>query len=325
MKILRLGDMHVKVSNLEESERLLKFVLDTALERKIDRLEILGDLYDTHSIIRLEVMEFWDRWLHILAKQSFNTVVLVGNHDISGNYSTTYSSLSPFRDLDIVVYEPEVTGPFGYLPYIHDRDEFIKEANNLANLGARFLVSHNTYEGSKYDNGMYAPDGVDPDLVDDRIHTLLSGHVHTEQEFGRVVYPGTARWSTQSDANKRKGLHLFTHDKSTGTILDREFISTEGVCVPIISIEYREGGESLPNFPDNGRINVHLVGSSDWIAKTKLELKGTCSITTKITDSKKSKERKSGRSLHEFLTNHYSIDSAKRTNLIVYMEKMQLV
>jgi predicted MPP superfamily phosphohydrolase len=324
MKILRLGDMHVKVSNLEESERLLKFVLDTALERKVDRLEILGDLFDTHSIIRLEVMEFWDRWLHMLAKQTFDTRVLVGNHDITGNFSSTYSALSTFRDLDIVVYEPEVTGPFGYLPYIHDNSEFVKEANNLANLGARFLVSHNTYQGSKYDNGMYAPDGVDPDLIDSRIHTLLSGHVHTAQDFGRVIYPGTARWASQSDANRAKGISLFTHAKHDGTILDREFISTAGVCVPLISIELREGGV-LPEFPDNGRVSVQLIGSSDWIARTKLELKGTCSITTKITDSKKSKERKSGRSLHEFLTNHYQAEPEKKVKLLKYMEGLYLV
>ena len=60
MKILRVGDPHVKPNNLKEfREALMRFALSEAIARKVDVLEILGDLFDTHSIVRLEVLEFW--------------------------------------------------------------------------------------------------------------------------------------------------------------------------------------------------------------------------------------------------------------------------
>lgn len=331
MKICRFGDPHCKIPNMEESHRLLRFVWQTCIDNEVDRLEIEGDLFDTMSVVRLEVLNFWQGWLETLSRETFQTIVLVGNHDISGDYGSNYSALSVFRHLEgdqpdwkktlRIISEPTVDGVFGYMPYIHDNNEFVKQANLLAEMGARSLVSHTTYKGSKYDNGMYAPDGIDPDLLDPRLINLISGHVHTEQKFGRVIYPGTARWLTASDANKRKGIWIYEHD-DTGAITSEEFISTESVCTPIISYELKEGGE-LPTFPKNAKVNVELIGSSDWIQKTKLELKGTCSITTKITDTKKSKARKSGKSLLEFLTHHYQTD--KRDRLIAYMREKNLV
>jgi hypothetical protein len=233
----------------------------------------------------------------------------------------TFRHLEKTSKLKIIA-EPTKIGPFAYMPYIHDNKEFISEANLLAEKGATFLVSHNTYEGSKYDNGMYAPDGVDSDLLHSGFVSLLSGHVHTKQTFGRVIYPGTARWASASDANKPKGISVFTHAEHDGSILSEEFVSTETVCVPIVRLEYREGFE-LPVFPERGKIQVELIGSSDWITKTKLELKGDISITTKITDSKKSRERKSGNSLFEFISHHYETD--RREKLINHMKELGFV
>jgi len=125
MKILRLGDPHVKVSNIKESEALMQFVLFTATERKVDRIEILGDQFDNHSILRLEVLEFWQRWLWNLSDRaySFDTYVLTGNHDISGDNTNNYSALQVFNDIEFVniVSSPVVVGAIGYAPYIHDR------------------------------------------------------------------------------------------------------------------------------------------------------------------------------------------------------------
>lgn len=306
MKILRVGDPHVKPSNIEESEKLMEFVLAQAHLRQVTKIELLGDLFDTMSIIRLEVLEFWRKWLWRLS-ESFQTIVIVGNHDQSGNVSSNQHALSTFVALNPdklwIIEHPALIDKIGYLPFIRDNDKFIEEANNLAGLGATFLVSHTEYAGSKYDNGMYAPHGVDPDKIDARLTTLLSGHVHTEQEFGRVIYPGTARWASASDANKRKGVWLYEHDAS-GAMKNKEFISTESVCVPIVSIEWREG-EPMPSLPANAKVSVELIGTSNWIAQQKTGLKGQVAIRTKITDSKKVESRKAGLNLEEYLRNSY--------------------
>lgn len=328
MKILRCGDPHVKHNNIKESEALMGFVLSKALELNIDKLEILGDLFDSHSIVRLEVLEFWGKYFKNISILPFKTVVLVGNHDITGDYSNRYSSLHPFLSLVNenfnIVHEPYKDGLCGYLPYIHDNSKFIEEANKLAQQGATVLVSHPNFEGAVYDNGIGILGGVDSNNIDSRFLHLIGGHIHSEIELGRVWYPGNPRWLTKSCANKRKGIWLCEHSDETGQILSKEFISTESVCTPIVSVKWHEGKEK-PEIPKDAKVDVELIGSSDWVTKTKKELVGSVSVSSKITDIKKSRERKSGRSLHEFLTTYYQADPNKKKKLLQYLGDLGLV
>jgi hypothetical protein len=323
-----VGDLHVKPSNLDESEALLGFILDKTLELKVDRLELEGDIADTHDVVRLRVIQFWDKWFKTLSKQKFKTVVLAGNHDMVGDYGSDYSFLHPFisnsnGNLRIVV-SPQTDGLYGYLPYIHDDNEFIEAANELANQGARVLVSHPNFIGATYDNGHPINNGVDPDLIDARYLHLIGGHIHTENEYGRVWYIGTPRWFTASCANKSKGIWLCTHDDVTGAMISKEFISTESVCTPILSLTWKEG-EDKPTIKPNTKTSLELVGSSEWVSKQKLEMKGLSSLSSKITDIKKSATRKSGKSLHEFLSSHYQTSPDKRKKLLDYMKVQELL
>lgn len=329
MKVLRIGDPHVKVSNLEESEKLLSFVLEQAKLHKVDQIEILGDLFHTHAILRLEVLESWNRWLWALSQEVF-TLVLVGNHDQSGNHFSDSHALSVFTALNpdklLIVDRPALINKIGYLPYIHDNAKFIAEANTLVGLGARAIVSHTTYQGSQYENGFYAPDGVDPVSINAPL--LISGHIHSRQRFKtstgqEVIYPGTARWDTSSDANQPKGLWLVEHD-TDGMIVKEEFLDTSKVCTPIIAITLTES-QDIPAWPAGARVSVELVGSSDWVAKTKTKLKGTCSIKTKITDTKKLESRKSGRSLEDYIKSVYVTSSVDPQKLFEYMRGIGLV
>ena len=328
MKTIRVGDMHVTPNNLKESDSLMKFVLSNALDLKTDRIEFLGDLFHTHAMVRLEVLDFWDKWLNELSDYSgkFDMIVLTGNHDIGGDYTNNYSALQVFNDIEFVniVSAPVAVGVVGYMPYIHDNAKFVEEANRLAEHGVKVLVSHTTYQGSKYDNGMYAPDGVDPDLLDPRLTHLISGHVHAEQSFGRVWYPGTARWLSKSCANRRKGIWIVEHDDATGAILSKEFISTENVCQKIVSVKWNEG-EDKPEIPENAKVDIELIGSSEWVLAQKKELKGTVSVSSKITDVKKSASRKAGKSLFEFLSSHYQVSPEKREKLLTYMRRLELL
>jgi hypothetical protein len=324
-KILRVGDPHVKPNNLKESETLLNFVLEKALFWKVDRLEILGDLADTHSVVRLEVLEFWGRWFKTLSQQQFKTIVLVGNHDLSGDYKNSYSALHPFLSLESnnfkIVHEPYLDGVYGYLPYIHDNDKFVEEANKLAEQGATVLVSHPNFKGAVYDNGSPITHGVDADTLSHNFLHLIGGHIHTELEMGRVWYTGNPRWLTKSCANKEKCIWLCAHDPN-GAIIYKEPIGTERVCTPIVSIKWSQGSDK-PEIPTNAKVDIELIGSSEWVTETKKSLVGSVSVSSKITDVKRSKERKSGKSLHEFLSKHYQSD--KREKLLNYLERLNLV
>ncbi len=304
MRFLRVGDPHAKPGNLEEMNRLMAFVLAEAQKHKVDRIEILGDLFHTHAIVRLEVLGFWTHWLSKLSDY-FEVVVLEGNHDKSGDVNSDISALSVFdlakkQNLKIIS-KPTLIGIYGYVPYIHDKTEFIEAVNGLCGQGARVIVCHQTFAGSKFENGMYAPDGLDPDLLPETLVQIISGHIHSEQEFGRVYYPGTARWDTQSDANRRKGIWIHVH-RQDGTIDTREFISTSDVCTPIHSLEWKEGQGNL-EIP-NGKVSVLLIGTTAWVNEQKSLLRGRASVSVKITDTVNS-VRKSGKSFQEFLSNSW--------------------
>lgn len=329
MKILRLGDPHTKIGNLEESENLLHFVLDQAIRRQVDRIEILGDLFHSHAVIRLEVLDFWTNWLGTLS-EVFETVVLVGNHDTNMNINENLNALSVFDKLKKknlkIVESTTVLKPFAYMAYERSNEKFVKNANYLADeFGATVLVCHQTLQGSRYENGFYAPDGVDSSLISPKYSKIISGHIHSKQEFGRVIYPGTAKWDTASDANLPKGITIFNHDDVTGEILNVEFLSTEEICTPIREYVWKEGEEE-PIISEKARNSVRLIGSSEWISKQKKKLNGKASISVKITDKAKVKERQYVNSMEQFILKYFTpVQGMDKEKILAYMKELNLV
>lgn len=324
MKVLRIGDPHVTVSNLEESGKLMQFALELAQQEKVDRIELLGDQTHTHAVVRVEVLEFWNHWLDVFSDH-FLTIVLVGNHDQVGDYASKAHALSVFHRLNKknlrIIDTPTVVLPLAYMPYVHHEDKFLAQANELAKEGVVALVCHQTFNGAKYDNGMFAPDGFDPDKLN--FANIISGHIHAKQKFGKVTYPGTARWASFSDANEEKGLWIAEHDDFNGSMVSERMIPTNHVCVPIVSVEWKEGAE-CPAIPDGSKVTVELIGSSDWISKQKIGLKGKVSIKTKITDSKKSVSRNAGKSLQDFIANTF-VSTMDKQALMNFMKEIGLV
>jgi DNA repair exonuclease SbcCD nuclease subunit len=325
MKVLRIGDPHAKIGNLAEMARLMIFVSEVAIEKDVDRIEILGDLFHNHAILRVEVLDFWVHFLESLSEIK-ETFIIEGNHDQPGDFNVNTSSLRIFNKLNnknlVIVDSPIVDGIFGYMPYYHDANKFIEESNSLALKGAKILVCHQTFSGSKYDNGMYAPDGIESDKLN--FNLIISGHIHKYQKFGNVIYPGTPKWDSISDANEKKGIWIFEHDDINGEIKSQEFLSTENVCTPILSFVYKETDSGPPDWPENAKVNIELVGTSNWISSTKEKFKGKCSITCKITDKKKNIVRKTGKSFEDFLNTVYT-SLVDKKELISYAKELGLV
>jgi hypothetical protein len=173
--------------------------------------------------------------------------------------------------------------------------------------------------GSKYESGIYAHDGIDSERIDKRITHILSGHIHTNQEFGRIEYPGTARWDSMSDANLSKGIWLYEHEAQTQNVVARTFISTESVCSPLLLLRYEEGGAE-PTIPSGARVTIELVGSSNWVAQEKLRYRGKVKIQTDITDTQKPINRKAGNSLEDFVKNIFDTKMDRDRLLTVFKE-----
>jgi predicted phosphodiesterase len=326
IKVLYVGDPHFKSSQKDEMEQLMIFVRDSAFEHNVDQIVILGDLNDTFGVLRTDNQVFWEKWLTELSAGRPKLYVLVGNHDKKnqGNDDDDENSLSVFNLIDNhnldIVESPIIDGPFAFVPYIHDKKRFVEECNALKVYGAKTLICHNEFDGGQYDNGFYIPNGVKPEELN--YDLVISGHIHTRSTIGKVRHPGSPRWMTASDANKEKGLWLVTHDSNTGAILHEEFLDTSHVCTPIYAYEYKEG-DNYPEIPEGSKASVQLIGSSEWISKEKAKLKGKASISCKITDKTKPKNRKTGNSLEYFVNQVFEpISGLKKEKMVDLMREL---
>lgn len=334
MKILRIGDPHVRPSNIEESFKVMEFACHLAGRHAVDRIEILGDLFHTHAIVRIEVLEFWKHWFDVLTEMRqadhIETVVLVGNHDMTGDHNSTSHAMSVFAPWSMspkIIDKPTVMGLYGYLPYQHSLERYTESVRELASAGAKTLVCHQTITGSQYENGFYAPDGIDPAYIP--FDLIFSGHIHKRQIITAgtktIIYPGTSRWESVSDANEEKGLWIYEHDDQTAKLLKSEFFSTAGICKPILSVTWEQERGEMPDLPnlEDIRLHIELIGTSDWIKEQKKKFLGRASIKAKITDSK-SASRKAGDNIAHFVENIFQT-SMDRKQLLEFMRGEDLV
>lgn len=323
MKILRIGDPHIKMSNLAEAERLFSFVEEQIDLLSPSRVEILGDLMHNHAVLRAEVVSFWYRWLKRL-KSKIEVIVLVGNHDMVGDFNSSTHGLVSFKEMEDdslrIIDEPTLVGIYGYMPYVHHKERFGEIAQDLFDRGARVLVCHQTFSGSVFENNFYAPDGINPDELP--FETVISGHIHKSQIIagGKVDYPGTPKWDTASDANEEKGIWVYKHDLTTGKVVSREMIPTNSVVTPIFSFVWKEGEEE-PIIPEGSRSALELIGTGDWVSKQRSRLKGKASISSKITDKKTSRLSVSSMGFAQFLSTKYS----NNIKLLEYAREVGLV
>jgi DNA repair exonuclease SbcCD nuclease subunit len=311
MKILRIGDPHVKISNLEESQKLMDWALSIALANDIKYVEFEGDQFHTHAVKRIEVEHFWKVNLEKISNNGIKSILLVGNHDrIGAKENSNLHAMELFSSLPnvTIVDSPiNLTFPNGmvisYVPYINDLNNFIKSANELYDQGSHeLLIAHQTFTGAKYENGFYSNESVDPELI--KHNQIISGHIHTSQAIGKCFYIGTPKWDTMSDANLNKGIWIHDHDE-TGKIIHSEFITSSSVAIPIYKLTINEG-DPEPELVKNARNYLEFHGSSVWINTMKKKYKGKANIKALPTDRKLIISNKDSLySLQDFLTNNF--------------------
>jgi hypothetical protein len=267
MKWLFVGDVHATVQELGDCEKLVDLILEkTDLETEV---VFLGDQYHTHATLRIEVVDFWNRALKRVKEKSQGVVLVVGNHDMPNDSSQrVHSLLANNTDGMHVVDSPFKRFGIGFLPYYHDRAQFVEEANNL---GSATIVCHQTFDGAKYENGFFAKDGVDLKLL--KAKHIISGHIHTPASFDRVTYVGAPRWRTASDANIERFLHLYKSGPA-GTLELVEKIPTGTHCRKILHATVYEDGtyEGRTDASEGDVLQVDIVGSKEFCDSKKLDL-----------------------------------------------------
>jgi DNA repair exonuclease SbcCD nuclease subunit len=285
MRYLFVGDPHATVDALPECRRLIDLIKSTAVQYEVDVVCLLGDLYHTHASMRVEVMEFW--------REAFDKIgswvyVLKGNHDMPNDGSKA-TSLNAHRGAPNVKLftEPELVehddgANILFCPYIADKQQFLDEVTGK---NVPFLICHQSFLGFRYENGTPIEDGVDFNSL--RFSKIISGHIHSPQEIGKVWYPGAPRWRIASDANTER--HIWVVDLHLdGTMTKVVGVPTSKDCSELICLEDRPENP-LPDdlvFHNYARVMIDIHGPQDWIEKRKSRYPLAHRVRTYRTDNK---------------------------------------
>jgi DNA repair exonuclease SbcCD nuclease subunit len=163
--------------------------------------------------------------------------------------------------LNIVSFDGK---PFGFMPFIRNNEQFTKLALAMYERGVRTIFCHGEFDGAKYENGFYAPHGVDLKAFPSDLY-FISGHIHAQQEFGNVWYPGTPRHLTRSDAGETKGIWFY--ETKTGR---REFVPTPvEVAEPFQEFTLTPESTLRPEqIPTSDRVFVDVRGPQEFVKAT---------------------------------------------------------
>lgn len=243
-RILYVGDPHVTPEELTDCRRLLDFIVRLARDEKVNEVCFLGDQHHTHAVLRLEVVGFWLEAFATLERElpGVDVVCVVGNHDMPGDSSSVLNAMMCYGGTKIIVIDrPTVRHGVLHMPYYADREAFVSDCNKFPSVGA--LVCHQTFDGSKYENGFPASDGVDPEALPQ--FDILSGHIHTQQTISlgrgrKVWYPGTPRWRIKSDENVPKAVWIVDRGEAGLVACARDF-DTSSCCRARLRFEIKQG------------------------------------------------------------------------------------
>lgn len=206
MRVLFIGDPHLKINRFDLAKSFLDWLNNLIAEQKPDLVVNLGDTFDTHAVLRSEVMcEFMAHVSKVLA-QDIPYVYLLGNHDMYKPNDSKYHAMLPFKGkIDNFHVVDEIQELFGmtFVPYQYNGANFPKQTLPI-------VVAHQTFLGADY-GPIRATEGVDANGISG-CDLIISGHIHTKSVLGSVLYVGSPFSQSAADVDQVKGITILDTD-----------------------------------------------------------------------------------------------------------------
>lgn len=207
MKVLFIGDPHLKITRFDLAKQFLAWVDGIIAHHKPDLVVNLGDTFDTHAVVRSEVLtEFTS---HVVNTTSLGIpyVYLLGNHDMYKPNDNKYHALKHIKGkMELFTVVDELSNLFGmtFVPYVHKPEDFPKQTLPIC-------VAHQTFKGADFGD-ITTKDGVDACSIAGA-EVIISGHIHKKQRLAtggpEVIYCGSPFSQSSSDINQIKGVSIF--------------------------------------------------------------------------------------------------------------------
>ena len=208
MKILFIGDPHIKTDNHDEIDILMLELRKIFESNRIDRIIIGGDLMHYHERIFTQALNKSLEFVKALALFA-PVCILVGNHDMINNQQFLTSNhwlnvLSHFENIEIIdkpVFQRIDDFLFLMCPYVYP-GRFIEAIETVSTdwKTCNLIFAHQEFKGCK----MGAIVSKDGDEWNEDFPQVISGHIHDNQKPQRnIYYPGSPLQHAFGDTEKR--------------------------------------------------------------------------------------------------------------------------
>jgi DNA repair exonuclease SbcCD nuclease subunit len=256
---------------LADQLAMLGRVRQTAIDKNVDGVFILGDLFDQSRVDPITLTEA----VRAIAAFEKPVRILPGNHDavntkgsrfaveafgVMGNpnirYMKTGVAVRPFAN--------KATGDKGWLtfhPVGYSSQEEAEKSIAAAGLraaraGCEVLLMHHSIMGSKHGDWV-CDDGLDPAFVCERFSWVFSGHFHTSAYFGpksNGMYLGAPLHLRIEDEGRDACYHVVTFYED-GT---RSYESIDGGCPKFHTLQFPVGA-------DESKLGIVGLKKQDYI------------------------------------------------------------
>lgn len=279
-KILIFSDLHIHAhkksqKRLEDCLKCLRWVFDTAIERKIKNVVFAGDLFHERQKIDVityqKVFEIFHEYF-VDQEPKFNLWLLLGNHDLWHRDKWDISSVKPLKAIPNVhvISEPTTLEidehSISFLPFTHNPAEDLKA---IEKGNSTVLVGHVAIDGALWNivHGTRAEVSIEHDgdmqKVDSSIfknwQQVFLGHYHAEQKLDyNVEYIGSPLQLSFGEAFQHK--HIIEYDlEDNSKEYIRNTFSPQHFIIPEKDIDKYDFNNNFI------RIVVEDMGKSDVI------------------------------------------------------------
>jgi DNA repair exonuclease SbcCD nuclease subunit len=211
MKVLIIGDLHFKVSNIKDTDLMCTAILDQICnQRAFDFIVVLGDTLDRHETIHVTPL---CRSVSFLSKlmEIAPVYLLIGNHDLKNNRQFL-SPEHPFSALkfwgprmtvvDTVISRTINEKLFIFVPYTPPGrfEEALATLDSDQWKQATCIFAHQEFKGAQ----MGAVESNEGDVWPLDYPLIISGHIHEYQRLQpNIWYLGTPIQQSFGDQDRK--------------------------------------------------------------------------------------------------------------------------
>lgn len=205
MKVLIIGDIHIKTNNLDQISKLQQVIIDKINDLNPDFVVFLGDVLDYHEKI---ITPCLNKACELIKEVSTlcKLYVLVGNHDYISNTQFLsdnhwMNALKQWNNV-IIVDRVLVNDKCTFCPYVYPGKLLEALQTNKEYIHSEILFCHQEFKGC--DMGMIVSESGDEYSNLENFKYIISGHIHDSQWLSdKVFYVGAPLQHAFSESDKR--------------------------------------------------------------------------------------------------------------------------